>query len=479
MNIKKSLIYSFSESYLIVIIQLGSSMVIARLLTPEEIGQFSIGIAILAIAHMLRDFGIGNYLIQEKELTKQKIKTAFGITLLIAWFLAVILFSSRYLIADLYNEGNIATILGWMSINFLIIPFSSPTLAIFRREMKFHLIFYINLISSIISAGTAIYLAKNNFSYMSLVWSSIANISTTALLVALFKPRETFILPSLKNSKEILTFGGISSLSNLISTLGQNSAELIIGKALGFSSVAILSKATTINNLFRDNFIGSISKVFLPLISEYNRKNIPLNTPYMIATSYISSLALPFYGLLAIYADLIIRLLFGEQWIESAELIRILSISGMIQSFYSFAPSTIYAINKPKSVLHCETINQSVKVTLMFIASFYSLKIIAWSFVVSNIIALCIYTSTLKKLINIKSLKVISKIIIPSILILITSTLIPFYIQYYIEFHTNNTISFIYGHALYALFSLLSWVSTLILLDYPIKHEIIKILKLN
>jgi len=79
----------------------------------------------------------------------------------------------------------------------------------------------------------------------------------------------------------------------------------------------------------------------------------------------------------------------------------------MIQSFYSFVPSTIYAINKPKSVLHCETINKSVRVTLMFIASFYYLKIISFSFILSNIVALFIYTITLKNPIKINQIKLI------------------------------------------------------------------------
>lgn len=446
-------------------------MVIARLLSPEEIGQFSIGIAVIAIAHMLRGFGTGSYLIQEKELTRQKIKTAFGITLCISWTLAILLFISRFAIANFYNEQNLVAILAWMCINFLIIPFSSPALALFQREMKFHLLFYINSLSTLTSSGLAIYLAINGYSYMSLVWSSIANIIMTAALTSYFRPNDSFMLPSLKNSKEILSFGGKTSMSNFIFAAGQNTSELIIGKFLGFANVAIFSKANTVNNLFSENFLGAIKKVYLPYIAQNNRENKPLNTPYSQATAYISSIALPFYGLLILYAESLLLLLFGDQWLGATKLIQILSLSGMLNSFWSLAPNTLYAIKKPGIVLTCETFNQGIKIALIIFAAFISLEMIAWSIVLSNFITLIIYTFTLKKIIRIKIFGIIKNIIIPNIFLCVTSISAALYIDFYYSYELGRIYNILYG----SLLTFLLWISMMFLLNYPIKNEIKKL----
>ncbi|MCB1781715.1 MAG: oligosaccharide flippase family protein, partial [Candidatus Competibacteraceae bacterium] len=85
-NVTKSLAISLAESYIIIILQLGTFVLIARFLTPNEIGLYSVSVAVTGIVHLLRDFGVGSYLIQEKEITNERIRTAFTITLMISIF---------------------------------------------------------------------------------------------------------------------------------------------------------------------------------------------------------------------------------------------------------------------------------------------------------------------------------------------------------------------------------------------------------
>ncbi len=79
-------------------------MVIARLLTPAEIGFYSMGKAVVALAHVVRDFGVGNHLIQERELTQDRMRTALGVAIVIAWAMALVLFAASGAIARFYGE---------------------------------------------------------------------------------------------------------------------------------------------------------------------------------------------------------------------------------------------------------------------------------------------------------------------------------------------------------------------------------------
>lgn len=475
-TVKKSLVYSLADTYLQVAIQLGSSMILARLLTPNEIGVFSVGAAVLAIAHMLRDFGVGSYIIQEKNLTKDRLKAAFGITMLAAWSIALGLYLSRHVIADFYREPALVQIMAWMSLNFVIIPFSSPVLALFKREMKFHLLMYIGLISTIASAGTSIYLAYQGHGFMSLVWGSLVNILTTALTATALRPKDSFVLPSLKGSKHVFSFSGKSSLTNVLGQVGYNVAELVIGKSLGFSNVAIYSKAQTIVSMFSQQFMGSIRNVYYPVIARQNRENKPLGPAFLNATVYVTSIAFPFYGFLALYADEIILLMFGDQWLASAEIIRILALGGVIYSVWSFAPNTLYALNKPGLVLKAEILIQSLRVLAIIPAASISLSALALAQVAIYVISFIIYLFILSPLIELKFWRFLFQSTIPGCLITIISLTAPLYMKQSLATDIDNSFLLL---ALAGTTFTLSWLTSMFLTKHPVRKEIVSLLFLR
>jgi hypothetical protein len=81
-SVRRALALSFAERYVLIAIFLFSNILVARLLNCEEIGIYSVSLAVIAVAQVLRDFGIGNFLIQEKELTEAHVRTAFSNSLL-------------------------------------------------------------------------------------------------------------------------------------------------------------------------------------------------------------------------------------------------------------------------------------------------------------------------------------------------------------------------------------------------------------
>ena len=92
-SLKKSILFSVGEKYLIFAIQFCTSIIIARLLTPAEFGVFSIGSIFLSFSHIFRDIGISNYVIQEKNLSKDRLQTAQSLLFATSWTLAIILWS--------------------------------------------------------------------------------------------------------------------------------------------------------------------------------------------------------------------------------------------------------------------------------------------------------------------------------------------------------------------------------------------------
>lgn len=82
-SMRTALLFSFAERYALIAVNLVSNLLIARLLTPDQIGVYSVTLAVISIAQVLRDFGVASYLVQVKDLTEDHIRTALGVTLII------------------------------------------------------------------------------------------------------------------------------------------------------------------------------------------------------------------------------------------------------------------------------------------------------------------------------------------------------------------------------------------------------------
>ena len=122
---RRAVLLSFLERYLSLVIYFGATVILARLLTPEELGIFSVGMAVIGMAHALRDFGVSTYVIQEEHLDEARVQTAFTVTLIISWSIGGILASLSGTLASFYDEPRIRGLILLLSTTFLFLPWSS------------------------------------------------------------------------------------------------------------------------------------------------------------------------------------------------------------------------------------------------------------------------------------------------------------------------------------------------------------------
>src|SRR5690554_620249 len=102
-SVRRAVIYSSLGRYLLMFIGLISSMIIARLLTPSEIGVFAVASSLVMIMAEFRVLGANAYLIREKELTNEKIRSSYGLTLLVSWFMGLAIIASAFPLAGFFE----------------------------------------------------------------------------------------------------------------------------------------------------------------------------------------------------------------------------------------------------------------------------------------------------------------------------------------------------------------------------------------
>lgn len=237
-----SLAISFAEKYTLLLLNTAGTMILARLLTPAEVGVYSVGAVLVSLAQVLRDFGVGPYVIQEPDLSAGKLRAALGTSILVAWLIGLMVLLASWPAAGFYHEPRLSTVLQLLSINFLLIPFSSVTLPYLRRQMRFRAIYAINATQCAAQLLCSVAMAMRGYGYLSLVCGALAG-TAAALLASLFcRPRGMPWLPGRRGIRTILRFGSISTAGTLIDEAGVAAPDLIIGKMMGVAEVGIFGK---------------------------------------------------------------------------------------------------------------------------------------------------------------------------------------------------------------------------------------------
>src|SRR5205823_6045660 len=172
---------SFVQRHLQLLVSVASVIVLSRLVSPEETGTFSIGVAIAALTHAVRDFGVGNFLIKEAEITIDKIRTAFTVSMIIAVVLSLVLLGVSIPVARFYGKPEIATVIWLTTLGLLISPLSTVNLALLLREGRFKDMFKISISNSFANAGVSIVCAWAGMGATALALGALA--ASAALVV--------------------------------------------------------------------------------------------------------------------------------------------------------------------------------------------------------------------------------------------------------------------------------------------------------
>jgi O-antigen/teichoic acid export membrane protein len=409
------------------VIQLGSSIILARLLVPEEIGIFSVALSFITLGHMLRDFGIGEYLIQEKELTSEKIRSGFTLSLILAWILATIIYFISGPLASFYEEEGIAQVLPVIALNFLLIPFGAITISLLRREMRFDQLIKINLSSAFINASAAIFLAMNGYSFMSLAWAAIAGTATSVLVSQFYRPKALSFLPTLSKAKAIIAYGSYNTLTNFTSNIATTAPDLILGKMLGMHLVGIFNRGNSLLQMLTQLITGGVRPILLPYFSEQHRNNSQeLASIYIKMTDALLAVLWPVMAFLIVYAHETILFLFGENWLEAVPVVQVLGIGTSIWLTASFASELFKATNNIKLLAKITFFMSFVRVIAILVGSYFSFKMVLILFAATSILHGIVVFHMLRQVISIQLKDIVnisSKNLMMTIIIIIPTLL--------------------------------------------------------
>jgi O-antigen/teichoic acid export membrane protein len=331
----RNLAYAFAEKYLLVALALAGSMLLARLLSPAELGVFGIASVLAGLAQVFRDLGAGQLLLVQRVLGAQEQRALWTLSLATGTLLAALLAMLSLPFAAFYGQPVLGEVLRILSLNFLLVPFSAQVTAMLRRQMRAGALFCINTSFGVTQFVAALAFALAGLGPKALAWASFC--ATLAGLAAAWTLRPPGLnwRPAWHGVGRLLRPGAQSVAGNAIDELGVVAPDLVAGKLLGVEEVALLGKAQSVLSLFNQAVTSAVSPVVLPLFARHAREGSDPVQTYFATAACITALSWPFYLLAGLLAAPLVALLYGPQWQGSVPLIRIMCGAAALYSMFS------------------------------------------------------------------------------------------------------------------------------------------------
>lgn len=325
-----------------------STLILVRLLAPEDFGLLAMCFVIIGLTEVLFEFGIETAVIQTAKLTDAHLNTAWTIRLIQSLLVAGILATIAPMAGTFYHDDRVTSLLPLIAVGIVIRGFSSIGLVLLRRELQFRReVAYgvaVRVAAFFLNVGLAWYLHN----YWALV---IANICSNLIACLLsywaysYWPRF-----SLEKFREIWAFSQWMLIQNIANYATNQVDQLIIGAKLGAQSAGVYSVSTEIAELPTTELIFPISRVLFPGFVKLRSHPERLKNAFLNALGFLATFSLPAGFGVALVAENLVPLLLGEKWNDAIPVIQVLAIFSVFRTLYGLPGNLLVVIGHVRLV---------------------------------------------------------------------------------------------------------------------------------
>lgn len=466
-SLRRSLIITFFSQSGATAVQFVVSIILARLLSPSEIGVYSMTAVFVGIAHVFRDFGVSTYLQREAELTHEKIRAAIGILFTTSWTLALILFFVAGWLAIWFREPAIAPVMRVLAAGFLFIPFGAVTHALLSREYAADKELVVMIAGTSSYTITCLGLAWLGFGTMSIAWANLVNIIVCALACIPIRPKGIPWLPSFKNWKPAFHFGLGALGSSCAAAINNALPDLILGKIGNARGVGLLSRGNSTVGIFSIVAGYTVNYGAISYVSQAHNRGDSL-TPLLNRTNaLLTGIGWPILGVTVVLGHEIIMTLYGAQWTESVPVVLPLAVAAGVTMAFNYTHAALAAVGRPYLSAVSTSVTILGRISLGLLLFDGSILSFAWAICLATIAATPVIIIQQRRYL-LYSLTSMLGALLPSVVVtlvcILSATLLKLF--YFSEVLPTHRL------ALIALPMIIIWYLSIRLSKHPILQEI-------
>jgi O-antigen/teichoic acid export membrane protein len=387
------------------------SIILARLLLPEEFGLIAMITVFMGIGNTLLNAGLGESLIRTKDPTEEDYSTVFFFNLIGSVIVYAIIYFSAPWIANFYKQPLLIDIVRWYSIVIVINAFSMIQVTRLTKQVDFKTQMKVSLPATILAGILGVFLASEGFGVWSLVYMAIFR----SVLDMLFLFYNTKWLPSLvfhvEKFKYHFSFGYKLTFSGLLDIVFNNAYHVIIGKYYQPAILGFYDRANKLKNLPVQTLTTVISRVTYPIFAEFKDDNIRLKNAYQKVIQMLVFIIAPLLLILSVLAEPLFSFLFTDKWLAAVPYFQIICWSGILYPVYAFNLNILKIKGRTDLFLKLEIIKKVLFTSVLLFSVKFGIFGLLYGGVCFSLLAFYVNTYYTGKFINYKPFEQIIDIV--------------------------------------------------------------------
>ena len=351
------------------LLRIGSMAVLARILLPEDFGLLAMVTAFTVFAERFKDLGLADATIQARDINHIQVSTLFWINLAICVGIALLLALFSRTIAWFYNEPRLTAVALVLAATFLFSGLVIQHQALLQRKLDFATLAIIQLSSVTLSILVAIILAYCGLGY----WALVAREFSRAVFVVIGTWLACPWRPGLpqRNSgiAHYLTFGRNVTGFNLVRFMSRSIDKIIIGKMYGPLWVGLYTNAYQLISLPVSQIQYPVNTVALPALSALQREPTEYQEYFEKMIQLLSFISMPVVVFLALFADVVVRLLLGSNWMSAVPIFQALAFGAFVEPIVHAVGPAMVACGRTKEYFRLGMINAVSLILCLIVGS--------------------------------------------------------------------------------------------------------------
>lgn len=394
----KGLIWNAIERFSSQGIQFILTIIIARILSPDDYGLVAMLGIFMAITQTIVDSGFSNALIQKRNRTEADYSTMFYFNIVVSILMYGLLFASAPWIAGFYNRPELINLVRILALVLITNSLGVVQMTRLTIALDFKKLAIASLIGVVVGGSLGIWMAYHGYGAWTLVFQLLSGNLFWGMALWLFTrwvPKRSF---SWASFRELFSFGSKLLFSSLLHSLYTHMYSLVVGKAFDASTLGYFNRSYTLGQFPVQNFGNIVHKVLYPIQCRYQDEREKFNQLFVSYLRISGFVLFPLMVGFSVLAEPMILLLLKEKWLPAAPLFRIICLSMMWLPMMQANVSVLDAKGRSDHHLQAEIIKKILAVLILLFTLQFSIEIVCWGMLVYSFVDLSVIIAYSRRL---------------------------------------------------------------------------------
>lgn len=375
-----SFLWGGTGTFLKLLIQAGSQIVLARILGPEQYGLFAIGVIVFSFSNLLSDIGLAYGLIQRKELAADHVRFIFTWQLILGTLVAASVALLAAPLADFFGEPRARDIILALAPLCFVQAMTAVSFNLLKRSMDFRSISLAGLLAHFLGfVCVGIPLAMSGFQ----VWALIAAwaVQVCLNLAFLYRCSRHELRPLLKHadSAEMTRFGLAVLATNLTNWFIGNVDRVVAARFLPTVALGLYTTPYNLMNTPAATLIGVIQPVMYSACARVQGENARIRSAYLALLGAITLFAMPVFIASSAVATTLVLALYGSAWNGAATVLQPIALAMPLYLIWAIATPVLWTSGRIGSEFRMQVAISLVWLIGSVLAAQHSVGALAWT----------------------------------------------------------------------------------------------------